>query len=241
MQQGVASDDQSTLHVAELYFRKAYGKRGFRVGQIAPSFGTAWQNVVQTETHHVKITNRLDGPVHVIHSTNASQCEALNLLGRTVRQVVATRVEDDVRPRRFRLESVLTAAQCEAMMEGAGRAARAYCKLGNASAAGAPTIVPAPPVRGVVNAELETLADFLASGRCDRHPRGEPPPKKEGAALNRTWRSVDLGRLRLAVSSRRGARRAARARGRRDHLAGARGARGRGAPRRRGRELNAIL
>ena len=65
VQQGVASDDQSTLHVAELYFRKAYGKRGFRVGQIAPSFGTAWQNVVQTETHHVKITNRLDGPVHV--------------------------------------------------------------------------------------------------------------------------------------------------------------------------------
>ena len=178
VQQGVASDDQSTLHVAELYFRKAYGKRGFRVGQIAPSFGTAWQNVVQTETHHVKITNRLDGPVHVIHSTNASQCEALNLLGRTVRQVVATRVEDDVRPRRFRLESVLTAAQCEAMMEGAGRAARAYCKLGNASAAGAPTIVPAPPVRGVVNAELETLADFLASGRCDRHLCGEPPPKK---------------------------------------------------------------
>ena len=103
VQQGVASDDQSTLHVAELYFRKAYGKRGFRVGQIAPSFGTAWQNVVQTETHHVKITNRLDGPVHVIHSTNASQCEAANLLGRTVRQVVATRVEDDVRPRRFRL------------------------------------------------------------------------------------------------------------------------------------------
>ena len=99
-------------------------------------------------------------------------------LGRTVRQVVATRVEDDVRPRRFRLESVLTAAQCEAMMEGAGRAARAYCKLGNASAAGAPTIVPAPPVRGVVNAELETLADFLASGRCDRHLCGEPPPKK---------------------------------------------------------------
>ena len=34
VQQGVASDDQSTLHVAELYFRKAYGKRGFRVGQI---------------------------------------------------------------------------------------------------------------------------------------------------------------------------------------------------------------
>ena len=126
----------------------------------------------------MKITNRLDGPVHVIHSTNASQCEALNLLGRTVRQVVATRVEDDVRPRRFRLESVLTAAQCEAMMEGAGRAARAYCKLGNASAAGAPTIVPAPPVRGVVDAELETLADFLASGRCDRHLCGEPPPKK---------------------------------------------------------------
>ena len=118
VQQGVASDDQSTLHVAELYFRKAYGKRGFRVGQIAPSFGTAWQNVVQTETHHVKITNRLDGPAHVIHSTNASQCEAANLLGRTVRQVVATRVEDDVRPRRFRLESVLTAAQCEAVMEG---------------------------------------------------------------------------------------------------------------------------
>ena len=43
---------------------------------------------------------------------------------------------------------------------------------------GAPTIVPAPPVRGVVNAELETLADFLASGRCDRHLCGEPPPKK---------------------------------------------------------------
>ena len=33
-------------------------------------------------------------------------------------------------------------------------------------------------VAGVVNAELETRADFLASGRCDRHLCGEPPPKK---------------------------------------------------------------
>ena len=89
MRQGVQTDDQSTLHLAELRQRDesrnfAYEADQLKVGRILPEYGAAFYNVVnrssgQVRTDGARVTPVLSGRIHVLHSTNTSLCDTFNL------------------------------------------------------------------------------------------------------------------------------------------------------------------
>lgn len=127
LRQGVATDDQSTLHMAEMRALSQVGAQ-LKVGVLAPSFGVAFQNIIQTDDRNLRLTALLRGPSHVLHSTNASHCAAVNMHAHRARQVLAERVEDTVRPRKFRLRTLLTASECSNAVEGVTDG-DAFCKF----------------------------------------------------------------------------------------------------------------
>ncbi|KAL3933845.1 MAG: hypothetical protein SGPRY_000108 [Prymnesium sp.] len=178
IRQGVASDDQSTLHMALMRFLKQSGVQ-LKVGVVTPSFGLAWQTIVQTERRHVRMTPPVAGAAHVLHSTNLSHCAVVNEHAHRWRRIVGVRVEGRERPRRFMLQPVVSEPECLRLLSGVGEA-NVYCKL--------PADEPStstfewPPV-GVVAASVEQLDEFTASKRCSlqlcgitNHPRSSSLP-----------------------------------------------------------------
>ena len=86
LRQGVASDDQKTLHFAELRLARRMGNR-LRIGRISPEMGASFYSVLQDaespgggqlRPNGARITPVLRGRVSMIHSTNHSLCAVFN-------------------------------------------------------------------------------------------------------------------------------------------------------------------
>ena len=77
MREGVAADDQKTLHVTEL---RHVAAGLIKVGQLAPPFGTAFFNARGNSTlvRSPRLTRVIVGRAHVIHSFNRSFCGLIN-------------------------------------------------------------------------------------------------------------------------------------------------------------------
>lgn len=84
---GLDTDDQKSLHLAELrqrfVTRFSHPAAGLRVGRIIPEYGAAFQNVINASSHvwrrdRARVTPVLVGRVHVLHATNRSLCSAFN-------------------------------------------------------------------------------------------------------------------------------------------------------------------
>ena len=94
LRQGVSSDDQKTLHLAELRFLRRMGNK-FKVGRVVPEYGASFYNVIpsdgQLRSDRARVTPVLQGRVHVIHSTNRSLCEVFNSHTGRERQIMGRR------------------------------------------------------------------------------------------------------------------------------------------------------
>lgn len=88
MSAGIASDDQKSLHFAELrqhyHVRYSWDDAPLRVGRIRSEFGAAFYDVHRYEARQTKRTDAarltpiLSGRVHLLHSTNSSLCHVFN-------------------------------------------------------------------------------------------------------------------------------------------------------------------
>ena len=89
MRQGVTSDDQKSLHLAELRLVHAsrhalYDQDRLKVGRIQSQYAAAFYNVINASVGKARqdgarITRLLDGRIHILHSTNVSLCDTFNL------------------------------------------------------------------------------------------------------------------------------------------------------------------
>ena len=136
MRNGVASDDQKTLHIAEL--RLTY-RSGLNVGKIAPTYGAAFQNAysnangtTRLRSDKTRLTPVLQGRVHILHTTNPAMCDTFNqhpaldrqMLMRTMGKVKEGRYYRSI----FRYDSLQTYEQCSEIMGPDSR----YCLLDTA-------------------------------------------------------------------------------------------------------------
>ena len=90
MRYGVASDDQKSLHMAELRqlyhtrHRHEWEQAQLRVGHFQAEFGAAFYDVARFEKHkvrrttHARITQVVSGRVHLVHSPDQSLCGIFN-------------------------------------------------------------------------------------------------------------------------------------------------------------------
>ena len=91
MRNGVAADDQKTLHIAEM---RLVERSGLNIGKISPAFGAAFYNVHNTSgggglrSDRARVTPILPGRVHVVHSPDQSLCAKFNTHADAPRQVL---------------------------------------------------------------------------------------------------------------------------------------------------------
>ena len=87
LSEGVASDDQKTLHIAELRLRARDPSGGLVVGRVAPEYGAAFYDVMDQgnatrppakRPDRIRITPLIRGTAHVLHTTNATLCHVFN-------------------------------------------------------------------------------------------------------------------------------------------------------------------
>ena len=141
LRNGVTSDDQKTLHIAEL--RLAF-RSGLNVGRIAPPFSAAFYNVlghsngsVTLRPDRARVTPVLQGPVHVIHTANRSLCAIFNkhassplvsFPGERKRQILMRNIHtwDGITPPSFNYDTMLSNDGCVSSL---GPDAARYCLL----------------------------------------------------------------------------------------------------------------
>ena len=140
MRSGVTSDDQKTLHLAELRQRLQPGAQ-LRVGRITPEYGAAFQGIITHQRGVVggvhpqaaRITSVVSGRVHVVHAKSASMCEVFNADADSPRQLFVWRTGFNAPfPSGRRGSSILnytsltSRAECLARL---GRDDARYCRL----------------------------------------------------------------------------------------------------------------
>ena len=125
MRRGVASDDQKTLHFAEL--RQA-AAGGLAIGQVATPFAAAFYNAVRVQskgaTDNLRVTRVLRGKVHLAHTKNPSDCEAFNEFHKRERQVLSIAHKPTGAKRsNISVRTLLSIDECERALAGYGVAA----------------------------------------------------------------------------------------------------------------------
>lgn len=122
IRRGVASDDQKTLHFAEL--RQALSG-GLYVGQVATEYAAAFYNAAvfrsDNASDRARVTRVLRGPAHVLHSKNPSDCYDFNLYPNRTRQIVmiAHKPKGAVRST-INYRTVFSVDDCEITLAGGG-------------------------------------------------------------------------------------------------------------------------
>jgi len=168
--EGVASDDQKSLHIAELRLRAQLTAAGrdLYVGRVAPEYGAAFYDVMNrgNKTHaptrradRIRITPVLNGAVHLLHGTNASLCATFNQnLG--VRQLLVKPKgrEQKGRARQLIYTIVTDGPACAKLL---GDDAR-YCLLRGPS--GTPSSITLQDY--ILPSQLEDLHAYAHSRRC---------------------------------------------------------------------------
>ena len=143
IRRGVASDDQKTLHFAEL--RQALAG-GLNIGQVATEYAAAFYNAAQFKSvnasDRARITRVLRGPAHVLHSKNPSDCYDFNLHETATRQIVmVAHKPTGAKKSNVSYRTVFSVDECEIALAGGGvtaplieargplRPARVLCKF----------------------------------------------------------------------------------------------------------------
>ena len=94
LRQGVTSDDQKSLHLAEL---RMLASHKTRIGRVLPELAGSFYSILQdldqpgggrARADGARISPVLRGPVHVVHSTDAAACAAFNRDADRERQIV---------------------------------------------------------------------------------------------------------------------------------------------------------
>ena len=206
LRQGVASDDEKSLHLAELRLSRRYGTSKFKIGRITPELGARLYTVAETANG---ITPVLHGPVHVLHGADQSLCAAFNSDANRARQILHTE-KSSYKSLTSIPECVAALGQSPTVVAGAQ-----YCLIGSRYAAeyGSGGASPPPPAysqRYISQAKVESYLDYVRSPRCGtlcangdalEDVKGKWLPNSQARQLKytpcRPFEGMQLARLRL--------------------------------------------
>ena len=206
LRQGVASDDEKSLHLAELRLSRRYGTSKFKIGRITPELGARLYTVAETANG---ITPVLHGPVHVLHGADQSLCAAFNSDANRARQILHTE-KSSYKSLTSIPECVAALGQSLTVVAGAQ-----YCLIGSRYAAeyGSGGASPPPPAysqRYISQAKVESYLDYVRSPRCGtlcangdalEDVKGKWLPNSQARQLKytpcRPFEGMQLARLRL--------------------------------------------
>lgn len=127
IRRGVASDDQKTLHFAEMRQLRA---GGLHVGQVSTPYAAAFYNALRITTadgavSNMRITRVIHGPVHVLHSRTPTDCAAFNAHSDSPRQILFVGHKPSGAKRsNITLRTLFSLDECERALAGGGGVAR---------------------------------------------------------------------------------------------------------------------